>query len=77
MSRSHFWIQRGTSDGIVEITIRDSGGSKIETFKFGLRDRETQKKVAGVLRKKYNIDLNYSPKDKDLDWLDLKNDFFE
>ncbi len=75
--REHFWMQRGASDGIVEITIRDAGGEKIETFKFGMIDKETQKNVARILRKKYNIDLSSIAKEKDLDWLNLQNDFFK
>lgn len=75
--REHFWMQRGNFGGIVEITIRDAGGEKIETFKFGMNDKETQKNVARILRKKYNVDLTYTGKEKDLDWLNLNNDFFK
>lgn len=46
-------------DNVIEITIRDSTGVKIEKFRFNQSDNNSQRRVAEILFGKY--DLNLSP----------------
>tara|TARA_R100000750_G_C2343899_1_gene95419 strand:- start:144 stop:335 length:192 start_codon:yes stop_codon:yes gene_type:complete len=53
---------------IIEITVRDNTGAKIENWKFKIND----KRAGGVIQtiiKKYGLES----KDKDMDWLKKKD----
>jgi len=58
-------LKYGEGSEIIEITIRDNTGAKIETYKFKLHDKRADN-ILQTIRKKYGLD---SKKDKDMDWL--------
>jgi len=53
----------GQGSEIIEITIRDNTGAKIENWKFKVSDARA-KHVLNSITKKYGLE-----RDKDLDWL--------
>lgn len=44
-------------DEIVEIQIRDSTGRKIDNFSFHAHDKKVSRKVMGLIKEKYDIDV--------------------
>ncbi len=68
----HHWLKRDVRGAVVEITIRDDGGGKLDTFKFVASDKKTIRKVVKTLKEKYNIDFiqEMKEREKDLEWLE-------
>ena len=56
-----------------ELVIRDYSGAKVETFKWNLNDKNNERKVFSIVRRKYGMfKPEINPEDKDLDWLRKK-----
>ena len=58
---------------IIEITIRDMVGAKVDSFKWNSQDKERERNVFNIIRKKYGIFVKpeIEPRnDKDIEWLD-------
>lgn len=55
---------------VIEITIRESGGARLDSFKFNQADKKLQNKIYNLLNEKYGIDFKpvieekEAPKDK-------------
>jgi len=54
---------------IVEIIVRESSGSKIESHKIPIRDKQKTHGVLYMLKQKYGFN-DFPKKDKDIGWLD-------
>ena len=54
---------------IIEITIRESNGAKIETYKFNISDTQRSKQIMNIIRKKYGLQDLKKKEDRDIDWL--------
>ena len=52
---NHYDYLRG--QGVVEVTVRDETGSKIQTFKANINDFTSQRIMSNALLKKYGINL--------------------
>ena len=67
----HNWIKYGQNGMILEITIKDANGSKIEGFRINSSDKKSLKKAMRTISEKYGIvfPLKEDKRDKDLDWL--------
>ncbi|HDK27246.1 MAG TPA: hypothetical protein ENG48_09225 [Candidatus Atribacteria bacterium] len=55
--KKHNWLEYGRRGNIIEITIRDEVGTKVDFFR--VADNVNFKKVARIIRKKYGF--NFSP----------------
>lgn len=54
----------------VELIIRDFSGAKIDTFKWNLGDKNLERKIYAIVKRKYGMFRpEVSNQDKDLDWL--------
>jgi len=51
----HYSYMRGS--GVVEITVRDETGTKLDTFKANINDLKTQRAIGLILKEKYDIVL--------------------
>lgn len=56
----------GQGSEIIEITIRDNTGAKIENWKFKVNDARAKQVLDSILRK---YGLEKDKKDRDMDWL--------
>lgn len=83
MFKKHSWMEYGRRGEIIEITVRDGSGGKIDFFK--CNNKEDYRKILGMIRKKYGY--SYRPeigkeesindlekekekeKGKDIEWL--------
>ena len=67
----HNWIRYGQNGMIVEITVRDESGNKIEGFRVNVNDKKAIRKVVRILKEKFGLDLSQKldNKNKDLEWL--------
>jgi len=54
-------VKYNSSDGIIEVIIRDETGRKLEHFKMNLNDKEIQITLFRKLRDKYGICLDNGP----------------
>lgn len=54
---------------IIEIIIRDGIGSKIDSYKFRLKDIDRFKSVLKSIQNKYGINIYKKKKPTDIDWL--------
>ncbi len=62
------WLKYNRQGDMVEITIRDYSGGKIETLRFRVDDKNKHKHIAKRLRDKYGI--QFAPEiDRDISWL--------
>ena len=52
----HYSYMRGS--GVIEITIRDETGTKMDTFKANINDIKTQRAIGLILKEKYDIILS-------------------
>jgi hypothetical protein len=57
----------GQGSEIIEITIRDNSGGKIETWKFKVNDPRAKQVLNSIIHK-YGLEKKPN-KDRDLDWL--------
>jgi hypothetical protein len=62
-----FYGHSGGAD-FVEIIIRDFSGAKIETFRWNIEDKKTEKEIISTLKNKYGL-FKGEDGDKDLKWL--------
>ena len=54
----------------VELIIRDFSGAKIDTFKWNLGDKDLERKIYSIVKRKYGMFRpEVTPQDKDLEWL--------
>jgi hypothetical protein len=64
----NYWASFGGGEYVVEVTIRDPSGSKVDSFKFGSQNYKERIKVFKKIQQKYGIDL-FLRANKDLAWL--------
>jgi len=65
MSKKFGKVSYETGDGIIEIIIRNSNGSKEEIYKANHKDKKTHAMIGRLLKDKWDIDLSPSTlKDK-------------
>jgi hypothetical protein len=63
------------SEGIIiEIIVRESSGSKIESHKVRVKDKHKTNSLLYMLKKKYGFN-DFPKKDKDIDWLKQKDNW--
>lgn len=74
--KGHFWVSKDNKNGdVIEITIKDYTGAKIESWTMNINDKKTSRKVMGILRKQYGFkpempsEKSMISEDKDLEWL--------
>lgn len=53
----------------VELVIRGPMNDKLDTFKWNINDKRTERKIIEILKRKYGIFKNSKEYDPDLDWL--------
>ena len=53
----------------VELVIRGPFNDKLDTFKWNINDKKTERKIIEILKRKYGIFRNTKNNDSDLDWL--------
>jgi len=58
--KKHNWLQYGLRGNMIEITIRDEVGTKIDFFR--VADNKNFRKIAKIIRDKYGF--NFSPEIK-------------
>lgn len=67
----------GDTGEIVELTIRDFSGAKLDTYKWKAKDNKESQRVSRTVYNKYGI--RFYPErietDRDLDWLKDKKQF--
>jgi len=78
--KKHNWLEYGRKGNIIEITIRDEVGTKVDFFR--VADNVNFKKVAKIIKQKYGYDfspeitpeksINHKDKEikKEKGWLD-------
>lgn len=59
----------------VELIIKDYSGAKIDIFRWSVTDKNTEKKIFYIIKKKYGIFRVEHDANKDLGWLKHKHDF--
>ena len=69
--KKHAWFIYGGGGETIEITVRDSSGAKLESWRVETKDVARLKQIYRALKTKYNLDMfvKEGKKDKDLDWL--------
>jgi len=64
---SRFFRDNNRSGEIIEITIRDFSGAKIDFFKFNIKDKRKAYMTLRILKRKYGF--SSEEKDRDINWL--------
>jgi hypothetical protein len=74
MYKKHFWTDYGRHGTIIEIIIHDSGGERIEQFKFN--NQKDYSKVLRIMKDKYGFDFKQDnlEKEKDTDFIKSDNE---
>ncbi len=69
--KRNFWVaKQGNYGDVIEITVKDSSGAKIETWIFNINDNKKASRVLRILKEKYDFNPKTSFKEeKDLSWL--------
>ncbi len=66
--RNHVWLDKNYRGDTVEIIVRDSSRTKLESWTINIHDKKRARQVMNHLKKSYGIDFGIKL-DKDLDWL--------
>lgn len=70
--KQHHWVKFYKKGEIIEITLKEASGAKIESWKVGWNDKKRLRQIFRTLKMGYGIVLPTEKdleKDKDLDWL--------
>jgi len=59
---------------IIEFVVRESSGAKIESYKVQVNDANKTRSILHMLKKKYGLN-DFSKKDRDISWLNPKNNW--
>ncbi len=69
--KAHTWIKYGSYGETIEITVRDFSGAKLESWKVTSSDKKALRKIYGMIKNKYGINMfiKFDDQDRDLSWL--------
>lgn len=72
MGKTHNWVDYNRTGDVIEITIRNSSGAKMEKWVINCLDKKRLRQVMRTLKEKWGVDFRAAiiPKEKDLEWLE-------
>lgn len=63
--KKHNWLTYGRKGNLIEITIKDEVGTKLDFFRTTSQDKKSVKKIAKIIKDKYGFDLKPEIKPED------------
>lgn len=67
--KKNYWVGYKREGETIEINVKDSTGTKLESFECNISDKKTSQNILRILKKKYGFEPEIKKRPQDLDWL--------